>query len=164
MKYWILLVLLFPSLAFAQVTAETCQPFYQALESVPHESIFQREGFFNSRWFETTATGCFLVLNTNQTLLGKQTLPDLSGAPGSPFYNDDWRINPVYAADGPGTQVVGLEKGQDLCLVMTEQPSYIDDDGEIIKNIFIKVRVECLKGKQGKQYELMLRQPVLPRE
>jgi hypothetical protein len=140
----ILLVMILPTQANAGVDGTTCQPFYRALEAVPHESIFQRNGLYTSQSFETGAIGCFLVMNTSATRLEGRQLPNLSGEPGTPLYNAGWRINPKYSADGPGTGVVGLEKDDAFCLVYTEQPSYIDDAGQIIQQEYIRVRVECM--------------------
>ena len=154
--FLLLLFLLLPTFASADVDAETCRPFYEALAGVPHESIFQRDGMYNSRYFETGATGCFLVMNTSEDRLGGQPMPDLTGEPGTPMYESGWRVNLKYVADGPGTSVVGLEKDVALCLVMTRHPRYINDDGQIVPTAFINVRVECLNGAKGENYQLML--------
>lgn len=161
MKRLLLLVFLLsvlPITAFATINGETCKPFYDVLKEPPHESIFQREGAYNSRFFETTAVGCFLVMNTSEALLAGTRLPDLSGRPGSVFYNAGWRSNPKYLADGPGTGVVGLEKGEALCLVFYEQPAHLDDKGQVVQSEFIKVRVECMEGRQGKSPKIILRE------
>ena len=150
------LLLLITSTVHAGVTAATCQPFYDALEQVPHESIFQREGMFNSRFFETSATGCFLVMNTTAARLGEQKLPDLSARPGTPLHAAGWRANQNYTADGPGTAVIGLEKEEALCIVYSDQPSYRNDDGKIARGIFIKVQVECMEGVRGNSPKMIL--------
>lgn len=157
-KLLLTLALLLPTVSFAKVDGATCQPFYLALQQLPHESIFQRDGFFNSQLFETSAYGCFLVMNTSESRLAGQSLPDLSGRPDSAFYEAGWRSNPKYLADGPGTGVVGLEKDDILCLVYTEQPAYLDDAGQIIQSRFIKVRVECLDGAHSEKPPMVLQQ------
>lgn len=160
MKRLILLsvLFLFPMISVAEVTGETCQPFYQALEKIPHESIFQREGFFNSDYFGTTAKGCFMVMNTDDERLGEHLLPDFSAAPGSDLYLAGWRANPKYSADGPGTGVTGLEKDDVLCMVYYERPSYHNDDGTFVQDFHIKFKVECMEGAAGKSPKMILKE------
>lgn len=146
-----LLTLLMPATALAEVNGDTCAPFYQALKQRPHESIFQQNGLFNSRAFESGAYGCFLVMLTSEKRLGERSLPDLSGDPGSDFYSAGWRSNPNYTSDGPGTGVVGLEKDDALCLIYTDQSALLDDSRKIVQDRFINVRVECLPGKRAER-------------
>ncbi len=150
--------LLLPTASFAEVDGATCQPFYLALQQLPHESIFQRDGFFNSQLFETSAYGCFLVMITSESRLAGRSLPDLSGRPDSAFFEAGWRSNPKYLADGPGSGVVGLEKDDSLCLVYTEQPAFLDDAGQVVQTRFIRVRVECLDGARSEKPPLVLQQ------
>ncbi len=154
----VVFVTILPSLSLAIVDGGTCQPFYQALEQVPHESIFQREGMYNSRLFETSAKGCFVVMNTSQKRLAGLAMPDLSGLPGTPFYEAGWRVNPKYAADGPGSRVTGLEKESVLCIVYRDQPTYRNDDGKIAGGEFIRTRVECMEGASGSSPKMILRE------
>lgn len=161
-RLFLLALLTLPTFAFAAVDGETCRPFYDALTQVPHESIFQREGAYRSQFFETTAVGCFLVMNTSEERLAGEKLPDLSGRQGSALFNAGWRSNTKYLADGPGTGVVGLEKGEALCLVFYEQPAYLNDKEQIIQSEFIKVRVECMEGQHGSSPRMILREAKPP--
>jgi len=126
-----------------------CDTFVQALESVPHESLFQRSGPFNSTWFKTGAFGCEMVMITSEQRLAGQPLPDLSAASGTFLYRQGWRIQPALVADGPGTGVVGMTKDQTLCLVYTEQPAWIDENGRHQQSDEIRIRVECMAGEQA---------------
>lgn len=155
---FVVLVLILPIAAGAVVDKDTCKPFYQALSAVPHESIFQRAGFFNSQYFGTTAKGCFVVMNTDDDRLGNQNLPDLSAAPGTSFHNAGWRANPKYSADGAGSGVTGLEKDDALCMVYYERPSYHNDDGTFVEDFHIKFKVECLEGAAGKSPRMILKE------
>jgi hypothetical protein len=128
---------------------DSCAPFFQALLQVPHESLVRRDGLFTSQWSGHCVEGCLVVMQTDQVRLGSpalldsQALADLSAEPGTPLYQDGWRSNPAYTADGAGTGVIGLERDGALCLVYTEQPSFIDDNGQFVQSEAIKVRVEC---------------------
>jgi hypothetical protein len=142
--------------------AEMCQPFYDALNSVPHESIYQDDGecAYTSTWFEACAKGCLVVMNTSVDRLDGQTLPDMSGEPDTPVHKAGWRINPKYIADGPGTGVVGLEKNDALCFVYTEQPAQVGESGGVTQSRYITVRIECMEGAQGKsEYRRLIEKP-----
>jgi hypothetical protein len=140
----------------AEVGLEACAPFYQALDAVPHESIFQRGGPYTSTWFGIGAIGCTVVMVTSEKRLGERQLPDLTAAPGTPLHQTGWRINRKYIADGPGSGVVGVEKDDLLCLVYTEQPAWIDDAGRHLQSKQITVTVECMAGEgaKGPRYQL----------
>jgi len=143
MRFWLLIMLLLPATALAGEINHNCAPFYQALLQLPHEDLQSSDGPFTSEWSRHCVEGCLLVMITNQSLLGDQSLADLSGEPGTPLYDEGWRSNPAYTADGPGTSLVGLEKDGALCLVFTSQPSFVGDTGKIIQDDAIKVLVEC---------------------
>ncbi len=152
----ILLSLLLATPTPAEVGLEACEPFFQALNAVPHESIFQRSGPYTSAWFEAGAIGCTVVMVTSEQRLGDRKLPDLTAAPGTPLHQAGWRINQKYIADGPGTGVMGVEKDGILCLVYTDQPAWIDDTGRFMQSEQITIKVQCMAGEQarGPRYEL----------
>ncbi|MGW8313187.1 MAG: hypothetical protein ACWGOL_08150 [Desulfuromonadales bacterium] len=143
MRFWLLIMLLFPATSLAGEIDNTCAPFYQALLHLPHDTLDHSEGLFTSQWSHHCVEGCVLTMLTNTALLGGQSLSDLSGDPGTPLYDEGWRSNPAYNSDEPGTSLVGLEKDGALCLVYTLQPSFVDDSGKIIRDDAIKVHVEC---------------------
>jgi hypothetical protein len=143
MRFWLLIMLLLPATSLAGEINQNCAPFYQALLQIPHDTLDHAEGPFTSEWSRHCVEGCVLTMLTNTELLGGQSLADLSGESGTPLYDEGWRSNPAYSADGPGTSLVGLEKDGALCLVFTLQPSFVDDTGKIIQDEAIKVRVEC---------------------
>jgi len=122
---------------------DSCAPFFQALLQVPHESLDRRDGLFTSQWTQHCVDGCLLEMQTAQARLGSESLAELSAEPDTPLYQDGWRSNPSLSADGAGTSVVGLERNGVLCLVFTEQPSFIDANGRFVQSESIKVRVEC---------------------
>ena len=154
----VFIAILLPSFSVARVTGEACKPFYHELEAVPHESIFQRDGFYTSEYYQGAAVGCFLVMVTSKARLAGQTMPLLDGSPGSLLHDAGWRSNPKYLADGPGTGVVGLEDNGTLCLVYTNQPAYVDHSGQIIQSEHIKVRVECMDGANSEEGRIVLRE------
>ena len=152
----LLLALLLPAVALAGVTPGTCAPFYQSLQQVPHESIFQQDGLYPSQLFETGVTGCLVVMVTGEARLGTGELPDLNAAPGSALYQAGWRNNPSFQADGPGTSMAGVEKDGVLCLVYRQRPAYVDAAGRIVQHEYVQARVECLEGGQGRCPQEML--------
>ncbi len=138
-----LITLLLPAPIRSGELNDSCAPFFQALLQVPHESLARRDGLFTSQWTQHCVEGCLLVMETDQARLGSQSLADLAAESGTPLYQDGWRSNPTLTVDGAGTGMVGLEKDGVLCLVFTEQPSFIDDKGQFVQGEAIKVRVEC---------------------
>lgn len=151
MKYAFLLTIamLLPVSTLAEVTPETCTPFYKALAKVPHESIFQQDGLFASQGFEVGVNGCLVVMVTDEVRMNGQSLPEFTADPGTPMYQAGWRSDTKYIADAPGTGVVGLAKDGTLCLVYTEQQAYLDDSGKVAQNGYVHSRVECLDVVQG---------------
>ena len=148
-RFLLLLALLLPTAALATVTPQTCAPFYQALNEVPHESIFQQDGLFASQGFEVGLVGCLVVMVTDDARLAGQALPEFSAEPGTPLHQAGWRSDTKYMADAPGTGVVGLQKDGVLCLVYTEQPAALDDTGKLVQGGTVHSRVECLDVVQG---------------
>lgn len=140
---------LFAANASAGVTHETCAQFYNALEQVPHESIFQHDGMFASQYLEVGVNGCVVVMITNDERLNGHTLPDFSAESGDSLAQSGWRNEPKYAADGPGTGFWGLEKDNVLCLFYMNQPASFNESGEIVQSSYVNARVECLDLVQG---------------
>jgi len=116
---------------------------------VPHESIFQQDGLYASQKFGTGVTGCLVAMVTSDVLLGTDFYPSLTAAPGTPFHRAGWRSTRKYTVDDPGTNLVGLERDGNLCLVYLEQPVYVDDLGCIVQHEHVTARVECMDGSQG---------------
>jgi hypothetical protein len=143
------MVCLFTVNARAEVTAETCAYFYDALEQVPHESIFQQEGMFASKYLEVGVNGCIVVMISDNERLGDNVLPDFSASTGDALYQSGWRNMPKYAADGPGEGFWGLEKGNELCFIYMEQPNSLTKSGEVTQKGYVNARVECLDHVQG---------------
>ena len=148
--YGLLLILVSAApLSSAEVGADPCEPFYRELAAVPHESLFQREGPFNSIWFGAGATGCEIVMVTSESRLGQSDLPSLSAPPGTSLHQTGWRRNPHYVADGAGSGVVGVEKDNTLCLIHTDQPAWYDESGDLVRSEHITVKVQCMAGPQA---------------
>ncbi len=151
LRLLLLIAMLLPTTTRAGELNDSCAPFFQALLQVPHESLVRRDGLFTSQWTQHCVDGCLLEMQTNQARLGSQSLADLAAEPGTPLHQDGWRSNPSLSADGAGTGVVGLERDGALCLVFTEQPSFIDANGQFVQSETIKVRVECPIAIQSDQ-------------
>lgn len=156
----LMLALLLPTAALAAVTPETCTPFYQALNEVPHESIFQHDGLFASQGFEVGLIGCLVVMVTDEERMAGYALPEFSADPGTPLHQAGWRSDTRYIADAPGTGVVGLEKDGVLCLVYTQRQAAPVASGKIAQNVSIHSRLECLDVVQGEcPKDLLCEQP-----
>jgi hypothetical protein len=143
-------MLFLPAMSLAGVTPETCTSFYQALESVPHESIFRYFGLYASQRLASGVNGCLVVMVTNDVLLGSDYFPDLTAEPGTQLSQVGWLSNEKYNMETSGTKVFGMEKDGALCLVSVESPTYVDDSGRAIQREHVSARVECMDGVQGR--------------
>jgi len=72
--------------------------------------------------------GCRLAFSKPTAELGEGAWPD--EALHEKLTRLGWRDDPRYSADGPGTTVFGLRKGEVLCIISAGAQAWIDDDGE----------------------------------
>lgn len=137
------------SAAHAAAAEDACALFHRQLQEVPHESLYQREGPFTSVWFGAGAVGCEIVMVTSETRLADVSLPELNAAPGTPLHQAGWRLNPGYIADSAGSRMVGVEQGDTLCLIATDQPAWFDETGTLVQSAHITVKVQCMAGPEA---------------
>ena len=52
---------------------------------------------------------------------------------------------PAMMADGAGTGLYGIRRGNTVCVVDWEQPAYLDDDGNIVQSDTFTMRIQCEK-------------------
>ena len=151
-----LLSCLLAFLAFAPDCAaseryDSCHQFFSALKAVPHEKLTRADGEFESLDDGRKHIGCEVTLVTNDALLsGAKTVPNFDAAEGTDLYRDGWRRNLSYDADGPGTSMHGIERGDDLCLISCAQPASIeeptiDGQGIFFQSETITVIIQCRK-------------------
>ena len=122
---------------------DSCEYFFSALRSVPHEKLTRSEGPYKSVWDGKKYTGCEIEFVTNDKLLSGRSAPDFEPVKDSEMYRNGWRANNSFVADGPSTGVFGIEKESVLCLVSHEQPAYVDDHGNIIQSETLRITVQC---------------------
>ena len=143
---WVLLILGFfcPAVHAPEAGAGLCDPFYKALAPVPHTQLTRETGEFTSLWDQKQFSGCQVIFVTNDRLRGDHPVPDFdTSMENTEMYRAGWRMNYEYTADGAGTGIFGIEKGGAFCLVRFEQPSYVDDKGEIIQDEVLTMKVQC---------------------
>lgn len=130
---------------------DPCEHFYRALKRVPHEKLIRADGEYESLDDGKKRLGCEVTLVTNNALLsGIKSVPDFNAEEGTDLYRDGWRRNLSYDADGPGTSMHGIERGDDLCLISRAQPAsieapYIDGQGTFVQSETLTVIVQCRK-------------------
>ncbi len=103
-----------------------CAAIAGALEKSHRLKLEAREGVFE--FWHDRRRGCRLAFSKPTAELGEGAAPDesLRGM----LAGQGWQGDPRHSADGPGTTVFGLRKGDVLCIVSAGVDAGIDDDGE----------------------------------
>jgi hypothetical protein len=122
---------------------DSCEYFFLALKSVPHDNLTRRDGAHRSLWDGKKYTGCEIKFETNNKLLAGRKTPDFDPTEDSEMDRGGWRVNNSFVADGPGTGLFGIEKESILCLVRHEQPAYLDDHGHIVQSETLTITIQC---------------------
>ena len=144
--HWLaLLLVVVPGGAAAQ---DACDYFLPALSAVPHETLTRDAGELQVVPDGKRYRGCEVVLVTTERLLAGKGVPEFQAEPGTDLYRAGWRGNPAYSADGPGTSLHGLERGNDLCLVSSAQPAAVeggaaDGSGVVVSSETVTITVQC---------------------
>lgn len=124
--------------------ADHCTDFFDILSEVPHSILEQSsQGTFISVLDGESKAGCSIRFETTEALLAEGALPDLRAAPGSALAATGWSVDPSMGADGPGSSIHALTRGDVQCVVSWAQPSFIDDDGEFVVSETITVVIQC---------------------
>ncbi|MCJ7629679.1 MAG: hypothetical protein MUO50_14990, partial [Longimicrobiales bacterium] len=69
-------------------------------------------------------------------------LPGFDAIEDSEMCRAGWREIVDVRADGPGSGIFGLENDPVACVVRWGQPSYVDDDGEIIQSETLSIHIQ----------------------
>lgn len=122
---------------------DPCESFYVALEAVPHDSLVRRAGEFESLWDSKTYRGCEIRFVAHDSLTAGHQVPGFDAVEGSEMHRLGWRMSDGIGADGPGSGIFGIERDSVRCLVLWEQPAYIDDDGEFVQSDTLSMTIQC---------------------
>ncbi|MDH3271746.1 MAG: hypothetical protein OEN56_10455 [Gemmatimonadota bacterium] len=122
--------------------AGPCDSFVESLARVPHVSLTTRTGRFESQWDGRSYDGCEVEFETHDSL-SAGSIPDLFATPDSELYGEGWRMSDGVGADGAGSGIHGIERGDDVCVIRWEQPAYIDDDGEFVQSDRFRMWIQC---------------------
>lgn len=145
----ILIFLLIPIIANANDKLQNaCNFFHEDLAHVPNNSVVLNTGQLHSRFDGQAFNGCEVVFNSHGILLknGSADLPSFRATKDSTLYEDGWREENRYAADGPGSGTYGIVKDNILCIINWDQHSWIDDKtGNIEHSDFINMVVQCME-------------------
>ena len=63
--------------------------------------------------------------------------------PGTELYRRGWVPVLELMADGPGSSLHGIRRERTECVVLHDQPAYLDDDGNIVQSETITVVIQC---------------------
>ena len=124
-----------------------CGYFYKTLKSFPHTEIKITQGKFKSAWDRKELTGCEVFYKSTEKLLsGEKKFPDFRATEGSYLFKDGWYVDYNFDADGPGSSLHGIRKGNILCKILYDQDAYLDEKtNEIIQSEIITTTVRCSK-------------------
>lgn len=100
--------------AQGQSTDCPCRYFHKRLELIPNEELTLTRGTFTSLMYGEELEGCEVEFVTNDSLLKDVPKPDpipsfLPHETAS-LYENGWRRNINYNAEGPGTRLFGIQK------------------------------------------------------
>lgn len=123
---------------------EPCHYFYEQLKDIPHEQFDRESGDITFSWDGETYNGCEITLITNDSLLtDAPRLPRFTRGPDPVLEEQGWRYNLRYDADGPGSSMYGIEKGDTLCLIHYAQPAALEESGDIVQESVLTITLEC---------------------
>lgn len=120
-----------------------CQPFFTALDSVPHAALSMRTGVFISTWDGARYDGCEVEFETSDGLRAGVPVPDFEAARDSEMHRRGWRASQGIRADGAGSGTFGIEKETELCVIRWSQPAYLFEEGEIVQSEMFSMTVQC---------------------
>lgn len=120
-----------------------CEPFFVALDSVPHVALSMRTGAFVSIWDGMRYDGCEVAFETNDSLRAGVSVPDFEATQDSDMYRGGWRPSHEIRADGAGSGTFGIEKKTGLCVVRWAQPAYLFEEGKIVQSERFSMTVQC---------------------
>jgi len=140
-----ILILFFISASMAKADDVDCGYFYKTLKSFPHTEIKNTQGKLKPLWTEKEITGCKVFYkSTDKLLSGAKKFPDFRATEGSDLFKDGWYGDFKFDADGPGSSMHGIRKGNILCIILYDQDAYIDEKtGEIVQSEIITSTVQC---------------------
>ena len=149
-----LLALLYPISTDAQevIDKDTCQYFYDQLREIPHTKLVQNSVIEESVLYGEKKKGCEVEFVTNDSLSIDHDLPDfIFSFQTSELYDEGWRYNENYVADGPGTSLLGIQKEDTLCLISYAQPASLMEPEKIVTEKNITIEVQCSTQKIGSE-------------
>jgi len=141
--------------AQAQQSESICQYFYKRLSFIPNEKLAIRKGTFTSLLHGEKYEGCEVKLVTNDSLLSNVPKPDpipsFLPRETASLYENGWRRNIKYDAEGPGSRMFGIQKGDSLCVISQSQPATLVKHGKIVQEKNITVTIQCSDIKELKK-------------
>lgn len=145
--YFIFLFILNLFQVQGQSTDCPCQYFYKRLKFIPNEELTLTKGTFNSLLYGEDHEGCEVKFVTNDSLLTNVPKPDpipsFLPRETASLYENGWRRNINYDAEGPGTRLFVIQKEDTLCLVSYSQPATLLDNGKTSTAKDITVTIQC---------------------
>lgn len=123
-----------------------CNFFYDTLAPVPHLSINREQNQPLTDLDGKQYAGCRLIFNSHTDLLGNNyPLPSFQAEAGTELFQQGWRPDDRYLADGPGTSQHGISKNSIRCIIDWDQQAWLDDQtNKIMQSDLINLEIRCL--------------------
>jgi hypothetical protein len=118
-----------------------CSHFYNKLSELSYRQLTLSDDGFKSLWDGNHQRGCEVYYESHVSLVSGSEVYELFES----FTRDSgWVINGNLVADGPGSSTVGIEKGNNRCLINWTQHAWIDEETkEHRQSRQIKMIVQC---------------------
>ena len=144
--FFAIFLLMFSSVVLSEETPESCRYFYRELVRIPHQKIAFDENILVSDVDGKNFPGCRIILNSHIELMKENAeLPSFWADEGSTLYNEGWRTNHDYTADGPGSGKYAIEKDGITCIIDWDQHAWIDEKTDkIMQSDKINMEIRCL--------------------
>ena len=129
----------------ADLTA-VCDSFCRDLACVPHRELTVEQDVVMTTPDGKAFHGCKVVFRSHAALTGDHyRLPSFWPHEGTPLYQQGWRLDHRYTADGPGSGKHGIVNNSLLCIIDWDRHSWIDEQtNEIVQSDLINMQVNCL--------------------
>ena len=147
----LLLALLYSNSVYSQdLTAlESCQIFYNQLKEIPHTKLTLDSVIYKSLLNLKREKGCQVKFVTTDSISANVEFPAFTKSiKGTKLYDQGWRYNDKYTADGAGTGLVGIENRGVLCLISYARPVSSLKPGKFEISDDITIIVQCGSKKE----------------
>jgi hypothetical protein len=144
--FLVILCLIFSFSVVSSGMSEPCKYFYGELVRIPHKKIAFEENTLISDLDGREFVGCKIIFNSHiELMIDDYEPPSFWAYESSELYEEGWRIDHNYTADGPGSGKYAIANNSIICIIDWDRHAWIDDKtGEIMQSDLINMEIQCL--------------------